>query len=267
MTGPTDTSSALDALVSGKRRVPRIVSRLPVRVKGVHDDFEGVVHDISVDGALVRIPIEEIAGAPSGPLGPAEQFALLERHFRDSFDLCFLSCDVIVEAQVVRLLVSSEDDDLRSPELALGCRFVSPLTSVQQSALSVFGECPGLEAWGEAAAQHDLRWAADPARPVTAFLLDSGDKLVGPPFVGRVRSLGRSALTVRLRGATRTDARVQLGDGPIPLRVLRGARELLQVEATLVTARYSDQPSPGVEVLLATDAPIPRAVRRHFRRV
>ncbi len=267
MTGPTDTSTALDALVSGKRRVPRIVSRLRIRVKGVHGDFEGMVHDISVDGALVRIPVSEIEGAPKGALGPAEQFALLERHFRDSFDLCFLSCDVIVEAQVVRLLVSSEEDAHGEPELALGCRFVSPLTPAQQSAIRVFGECAELEAWGEAAARYDLRWAADLARPVTAFLLDSDDKLVGPPLMGRIRALGRSALTVRLRNASRTEARMQLGDGPIPVRILRGARELMVLEATFVTARYSDQPSPGVEVLLASNIPMPRSVRRLFRRL
>ncbi|MDJ0520517.1 MAG: PilZ domain-containing protein [Planctomycetota bacterium] len=267
MTGHTDTSTALDALVSGKRRVPRIVSRLPVRVKGVHGEFEGMVHDISVDGALVRIPVAEIDGAPSGPIGPAAQFELLERHFRDSFDLCFIPSDVIVEAQVVRLLVSSDEDEVSAPELALGCRFVSPLTPRQQSQLDVFGDCPGLEPWGQAATRHDLCRAANPSKPVTAFLQDGAEDLAGPRFVGRVRAIGRAALTVRLPGATRSRARTQLGDGPFSVRIMRGSRELLAVDAQLVTARYSDQPTPGCEVLLATGKPLPRAVRRLFRAV
>ncbi len=266
MTGSTDTAAGLEALIAGKRRVPRTQVQLPVRVKGVHGEFEGEVHDISMDGALVRLPISGLTGSPDTPLGPAEQFALLERHFRDSFDLRFLSCEVIVEAQVVRLLVGTPEEISDEPQLALGCRFVSPLTVRQQEDLGLFGTGPGLEAWGEATARHAMRHASDPARPVMAFLFDGHEGTVGPRFVGLVRAIGRTALTVRIHGVSREEVRDLMSGGQVPTRVLRGARELFDADLEFVTARYCDRPSPGVEVLLAAKSALPRSVRRNFRK-
>ncbi len=256
-----EPAAALDALVSGKRRVERRPVLLPARVRGVHAEFDGTVHDLSMDGALVRVPIHDISDAGQ-PMGPAEQFALLERHFRDSFDLQFTDCDVAVEAQVVRLLVTADDDG----ELALGCSFVQPLSEGQQRSLGLLDEHGDMPAWGEATLQHELRWSADPARPTAAFLLDETAGVAGPLFVGPVTALGRSTLLVRLRGSSREEVQLHLGDGPVELRVMRGAKALFTTPVRLVTTRYSDTPAPGVDVLLTSDEPVPRSVRKHFKR-
>lgn len=261
MTLQPEPAAALDALVSGKRRVERRPVLLPARVRGVHAEFDGSVHDLSMDGALVRVPISTISDSDE-PLGPAEQFALLERHFRDSFDLQFTGSDVVVEAQVVRLLVTADDDG----ELALGCSFVQPLSEGQQRTLGLLDEDGGLPGWGEATLQHELRWSADPARPTAAFLLDETAGVAGPLFVGPVTALGRSTLLVRLRGSSREEVQLHLGDGPVELRVMRGSKALFVTPVELVTTRYSDTPPPGVDVLLACADPVPRAVRKHFRR-
>ncbi len=261
MSSAPQPAASLDALVSGKRRAARMPARLPVTLRGVQGEFAGTVRDLSMDGALVHVSVEALSG-DTEPLGPAGQFALLERHFRDSFDLAFEGCDVVAEAQVVRLLVSPADE----VELALGCRFVEPLGEGQQRQLGLLGNAGGLLGWGEAALAYELRWAAHPAWPVTAFLLDGRAEAMGPRLVGGVRALGHRALLIRLAGASREDAVGGLGDG-VAVRVLRGARELCCVEMALVAARYSDTPAPGTEIMLASAALLPRSLRRHFRRV
>jgi len=260
MSSAPHASARLDMLVSGKRRVDRLPVRLPVSLRGVQGEFEGTVHDLSMDGALVHVPVAALSGGEA-PLGPAEQFALLERHFRDSFDLQFEGRDVVVEAQVVRLLVSPD----AQVELALGCSFVHPLSEHQQTQLGLRDTSGDLLGWGEATLHHDLRWAADPARPVAAFLLNDVAVGTGPRFVGPVRALGRCALLVRLAGVAREDVVRDLGGGT-GVRVLRGARELCSAEVELVAVRYSDTPAPGTEILLATSVGLPRSLRRHFRR-
>ena len=71
--GPT-LEGSLDALVSGKRASPRHAVRIAAVVKAARGEFEAQLMDLSLDGALVRIPIEELGGVPGEPLGPAEQF-------------------------------------------------------------------------------------------------------------------------------------------------------------------------------------------------
>ena len=263
MAGPFDTSSGLDALVSGKRRVPRVAVQLSARIKAAHGEFEASVHDLSPNGALVLVPVSELPDAPEGPLGPAQQFAVLEHHFRDSFDLSFVGRGIVVETQVVRMLVSADGPE--NEELALGCQFVSPLTARQQDQLGLLQSGSELESWGEAIARHEVYLTSDPARPVAALLLEERAGVAGPPYVGAVRGVGPKALTVRLVGVTRSEAREHMGRAPVYVRILRGPRELHAVHAELIEVCYSDEPAPGVEMLFATRAALPRAVRRNFR--
>jgi len=259
--GPT-LEGSLDALVSGKRASPRHAVRIAAVVKAARGEFEAQLMDLSLDGALVRIPIEELGGVPGEPLGPAEQFGLLEGYFRDSFDVHVPSCGVVVEAQVVRLVVTTDQDD----EVELGCRFVHPLSEGQQVKLGMHADDAELMGWGEATLLHDIRWVADAARPVSSLLVDESEDACGPLFVGPVTAIGKRAILVRLWGLE-PEAAVEALAGPgMRARVMRGTTTLYESPCEPVSARYIDTPRPGVEVLLACGDAIPRPVRKRFKR-
>ncbi|MDA1194581.1 MAG: PilZ domain-containing protein [Planctomycetota bacterium] len=186
----------LDALVSGKRASPRRPVHLDAVVKAARGEFRGVLLDLSKDGALLSIPITELNLGTEGPLGPAEQFGVLEGHFRDSFDIHVPSCGVVAESQVVRLLVSME----HSEDLAMGCRFVQTLSPAQQAKLGLLDATDALTPWNEAILQHDLRWAADPARTRERTLLRrrrSRPRAAVAGLCDRARRAGRARTTVR----------------------------------------------------------------------
>ena len=262
MDGGPILEGSLDALVSGKRASPRHDVSLPAVVKAVRGQFHARLLDLSLDGARVAIPIEELGGTPGEPLGPAEQFGLLEGHFRDSFDIHVPDAGVVMEAQVVRLVVTADDED----EVELGCRFVQSLTEGQQVKLGLQGGDDALLGWGEATLLHDIRWVADPARPVSLMLVDDSEGACGPLFVGPVTAIGKRALLVRLWGLE-PDAAVAALAGPgVRARVLRGMKALQESPCEPVSVRYIDTPRPGVEVLLALGDALPRSVRKRFTR-
>ena len=252
----------LDALVSGKRAAPRHAVELPALVKAIRGEFEARIVDLSIDGALVAIPLEALGGTPGQPLGPAEQFGLLEGHFRDSFDVHVPDRGVVVEAQVVRLVVTAERDD----EVELGCRFVQSLTEAQQAKLGMHADDDGLMPWGEATLLHDIRWVADPARPVTTLLVDDSEGACGPLFVGPVTAIGKRAILVRLWGLE-PEAAVEALAGPgVRTRVMRGMTRLYESPCEPVSVRYIDSPRPGVELLLAVGDALPRPLMKRFKR-
>ena len=252
----------LDALVSGKRASPRHAVSLAARVKAVHGAFEGRLLDLSIDGARVAIPVTELGGTAGEPLGPAEQFGLLERHFRDAFDIHVPSCGVAMEAQVVRLVVTAEDQD----SVELGCRFVQSLTDHQQKQLGLPTHVEPLPAWGESLLLHDVRWAADPARPVGGLIVDGSEGTSGPRFLGAVSAIGRRAVLVQIAGLHPEEAVSELAGPGLRVRLVRGTTALGELACEPVTARYLDTPRPSVELLLALSDALPRAVRKHFAR-
>lgn len=259
--GPT-VEGSLDALVSGKRASPRHAVALPAVVKAVRGEFPGHMLDLSLDGARITIAVEALGGTPGEPLGPAEQFGLLEGHFRDSFDIHVPSCGVAMEAQVVRLVVTADDED----SVELGCRFVQSLTENQQRKLGLRGDDDALLGWADATHVHDMRWVAKPAEPVTGLLVDESEAQSGPIFLGPVSALGRRAIIVRLWGLE-PEAAVGALSGPgVRARLMKGTTVLVEADCEPVTARYIDSPRPGVEVLLALSTALPRAVRRHYRK-
>ncbi|MDA1194580.1 MAG: hypothetical protein O2894_05290 [Planctomycetota bacterium] len=73
-------------------------------------------------------------------------------------------------------------------------------------------------------------------------------------------------MLVRLFGEAREELLRTLQEPFVAARLMHGTRALLEAQTTVVTARYVDAPRPGVEVLLSTDGPLPRRVRRVFRR-
>ncbi len=256
-------AGTLDALVSGKRASPRHAVRLDAQVRAARGEFPARVLDLSLDGALLSIPLGALGGEPGQPLGPAEQFALLEGHFRDSFDLHVPSCGVVMEAQVIRLLVTGED----SGALGLGCRFVVPLSDAQQAKLGILqSQDSELLGWGEASLLHDIRLAARPECPVAALLVDQDEALTGPLFLGPVAALGKRAMIVRLWDVSSETALAALSAPGVRVRVQRGAKTLHASPCAPVSTRYIDSPRPGVEVLLACGDAVPRAVRKLFRR-
>lgn len=259
--GPT-VEGSLDALVSGKRSSPRHAVEFQAVVKAVRGSFHARVLDLSLDGARLSIALDELGGEPGKPLGPAEQFGLLEGHFRDSFDVHVPSAGVVMEAQVVRLVVTAEDED----EVELGCRFVQSLTEKQQRELGLHAESDELLGWNEATQLHDIAWIADTTRPVTSLLVDDGEGTCGPLFVGPVTALGKRAILVRLWGLE-PDAAVAALSGPgVRARLLRGTKKLYESPCEPVSARYIDTPRPGVELLLALGDALPRSVRKRFTR-
>lgn len=256
------TAASLDALVAGKRAAPRLQVRIEARVKGLQGEYPCVIHDLSQDGALVAIPVAALGHESEEPLGPADQFALLEEHFRDSFDLQMTSCGVVVEAQVVRMVVTAEQTD----DIALGCCFLEPLSEVQRQKLGLMDALDGeLASWGDATLAEPLTHAADPARPVTALLSDGDWERAGPLHLGPVAAVGRRGLVLQMWGKTREQVVGQVREG-VGVRILHGTKQLFAGGVSLVATRYIDTPRPGVEALFICRAKLPRAVRRLFRR-
>jgi hypothetical protein len=261
MGGDTDIAGSLDALVAGKRATPRVPVRMAAVIRTAREELAAVVHDVSRDGALLGLPLSALCEG-DGPVGPAEQFALLERHFRESFDLLLPGQGVVVEAQVVRLVLTADASDA----LALGCCFVEPLGEEQQRALGLRDDEAGERAsWGEATLEHGLRRVADPARPVSALLLDGTSAQAGPLHLGPVAAIGRDVLLVKLWGVSAEAVAPALAAGGFA-RVLRGSGVLLETPVELLATRYTDAPRPGLDVLLRCPDGVPRAVRRCFRR-
>lgn len=254
---------SLDALVSGKRESPRHRVAYEAIVKGARAEFPARMLDLSLDGALISIPLEALDGTPGEPLGPAEQFGLLEGHFREPFDIHVPSCGVVMEAQVVRLLVSADEGE----DVSFGCRFAHTLTESQQRKLGLRREDEdALMPWGEATLLHDIRCGAREDRPVSAMLAAEGDAILGPRFLGQVTAIGRRAILIRLPGLDREEAVGALAAPGIRARILHGSRELCESSCEPISLRYIDAPRPGVEVLLALADRLPRAVRTHFAR-
>lgn len=262
MDGGQTVEGSLDALVSGKRASPRHAVNLSAVVKAVRGEFRARMIDLSMDGALVAIPLEELGGTPGEPLGPAEQFGLLESHFRDSFDIHVPAAGVVMEAQVVRLVVTADRDD----EVGIGCRFVQSLTEAQQAKLGMDTGDDDLMGWGEATLLHDIRWSADPARPVTSLLVDDSEGTSGPLFVGPVTAIGKRAILVRLWGLEPNAAIETLAGPGVRARIMRGRTVLLESACEPVSVRYIDTPRPGVELLLAVGDDLPRALKKRFKR-
>ena len=256
------SAASLDALVAGKRAAPRRLVDVSARVKGLQGEYPAQIHDLSADGALISIPVRALGHEDGESLGPADQFALLEQHFRDSFDLVVPARGVVMEARVVRMVVSSADTD----EVALGCCFIEPLTEAQQEKLGLI-EMPaaGLVPWGEGTLTHPLTHAADPSRPITVLLSDDDDARRGPLHLGPLAALGRRGFVARLWDATRERVAAEIGGGVVA-RVMRGTKVLWEAPVALRATRYIDTPRAGVEILLVAETSLPRAVRKHFRR-
>jgi len=265
MSVPIVLTDRLDALVSGKRRTPRRAISLPVRLRGAHGEFVAVTFDVSKDGALLQMQDSELTGTGHGPLDAAEQFALTERHFRESFDIEFIDARVVVEAQLMRLSLGTNG----TGTLGLGCRFVHPLGPKRLRAIGLLESDTDDEPqgdWEVAIALHDLRLRARAGRPVTALLFDEVGVVSGPLHMGRVEAIGGSALVVRLDGVEWVDLAKDIPGEDLHVCLQRGKKVLLEVRAHCLAVRYADGPNPGAEVLLELSSKLPWGVRRFFRR-
>lgn len=265
MSVPIVVTDRLDALVSGKRRSPRRAVALPVRIKGAHGEFAAVTVDVSRDGALLRMQETELTGEGRGPLDAAEQFALTERHFRETFDIEFTEELVVVEAQLMRLCLGANDVGT----LGLGCRFVYPLGTRRRTALGLTDMDEDDDAqgdWEVAARLHDLRMRPRGTRPITALLFDDVGAVSGPVHLGRVVEAGQQALVVRLDGVEWVDVAQDIPGEDLLVCLQRGTRGILDARAHCVAVRYADGPKPGAEILLELTAKLPWGVRRFFGR-
>jgi len=262
MSVPADAPAPLAQLLAGKRISSRLPISLPVRIKALHAEFDAWVEDLSPEGAHLRLEKSSLLEEGEAVPGAAEQLALVEKHFRASFDLHFHPALVVVEAELRRLTLGTDG----SPCLGLGCHFIHPLSETQQRKLGL-GVAEGFSAlWEEAFAQAQLTYVADPSRPVAGLLLDDYAIVRGPLLLGRLTRLGRRTLVLHVQGTAPTVVAAGLTGGHPRLRLLRGAHELATVAVHCLALRYVDAPRPGTEALLELPGRPPRALRRLFGR-
>jgi len=232
-----------------------------VRIKGSQREFKAVSKDISMQGALILLPEEHLAAGDDGPLDAAAQFRLLDRHLGENFDIQFCAARMVVEARLTRFTLTTDRDGF----LGLGCHFLYPLSEKQACALGLREEQELTDPeWEVSVCLLDVRRDSDPARPLTALLLDANEAVSGPAFLGPVLQAGRRALVVRLDGVSPDQARERLSDSELRVCLTRGTKRLLEVPADFVAVRYVDGARPGTDVLLALSQRLPRAAWRHF---
>lgn len=244
----------LRAFLSGKRSAPRVPIDVPVYLGGHHGPLEGGTVDLSLGGAMVYLPIGDLRQVTDSE----DIFVCVQEHLGGSFDLRFDRAQVVLEAEVVRLVMRPDDPD----HIYLGVRFVHDPTPAQISALGL-GEIDG----------------ADPSLPLEALPLIPREGAptwavihggtLGTqhaPFQGDVIAMGERALGLRLEQTSTAAVSRWLGRGALDVILLRDGRTLWQTKGDLLAARYLDRRVGTVEVgVLVAEHP-PRRVRRGFRR-
>lgn len=264
MSAVETSSERFDALVSGKRVSVRLPVTIGVRLKAAERDFEAVAKDLSMQGALILLPEQQLESVQGQSLDPAAQFALIDRHLGKSFDIQFHEAQVVVEARLVRFTLSCENEG----NLGLGCELVHPFTDTQARALGLMGEDEDLGPdWDVSVGVHDVRRACDPARPLTALLRDANEIDNSAVFLGPVALAGRRAIVVRVEGTLPGEVGAGLTDLELQVCLARGTKQMTQLAATPVALRYVDGRRPTTDVLLSLSQRLPRAVWRCFKRV
>jgi hypothetical protein len=251
----------LDALLSGKRLSRRRDVEMPVRIKAVRREFEALARDLSEGGVLLEVSHEELAGAPGAALGPAEQFDLIETHFRDSFDVQFTRQGVVVETTLVRMSVRPEAPNA----VYFGCEFTHPLSEDLQSRLGVPIPHVGVPAWNKVPHLKDLP-PGMPEQPMHLLVFDGANNVAGPRYMGPIVAIGGDALVLRVENTSCEDVTHGLAGRELRIQVMRGARTLWASAATLLATRFVDGPRQGAEVALSTRERPTRKVRRLLRR-
>jgi hypothetical protein len=252
----------LDAMLSGKRRHLRRRLDLPLRIKGVHREFEGRARDLSEGGALIELTQAELAGEPGASLRPAEQLALIETHFRDSFDVQFPEQGVVIEAALVRMTVRPDAPEL----LLLGCQFAYPISENLQMRLGAPPPALGLPAWEQVEELERLTHVGDPAQPASLLVFDGTEEQAGPNALGTLTGLFGRALVARIGGTTCDDLTGRLAGRDLCAQVRRGARVVWEGPAKLLALRFRDDHGGSVEIALACDRAPGRRVRRLLRK-
>ena len=240
----------LRAFLSGKRGAPRIEVELRTLLRGANTEVEGRTMDISEGGALVCVQRGAL-GLDEGD-GELGTLRFVDTEWSDGFDIVFVDRDVVVEANVVRLVHSRDNDDL-----FLGCRFAHPLTSTQELALGLIDEAPGTEEPQVPRPTSVMPWVAG-SKPVAVLIYV--DPSQGPRYVGSLVAAGGSALAVEVEG-TREEVRAALRE-QISFDVRLGTALLWSSAATLASVRFLDRPGGGAEVVLLANGKVPRRLRR-----
>lgn len=253
----------LAAFLSGKRASPRHLVSLDAVLLGPEVEVPVRLVDVSIGGTLIAIREVDMPGCDLDD--PMRHLAVIERHFRDGFDLRILEAGVVVEADLIRLTLRPGEEG----SVFLGCRFRAPLSKRQQHELGIAAEeMQDVDmAWDQDFVSSGPSWVPGPGSTRWIMLYDGSADLAGPRFVAEVRSLGKKALIVHLAGADLADVGDRLSDASwIGFRMMRGSKSLWQSQARLVGARYVETGVPGVELCLETRLAPPRAARRGYRK-
>ncbi len=257
----------LRAFLSGKRKSERHVVSLPLTISGVEAEFNATAVDLSDGGVLACIAESELQAVSSGKSG--DYLGAIQNNFRDGFDVHFTSCQVVLEAELVRMSVQPGEEGV----MFLGCRFRHEVSQEQRAILGLAGTViteDGVDVmptWLEVAPMEHMPFEPRPGRQTYALVYDQSDHLAGPRYAARVTGLGEAALGIRIDHVDLSNVTRRLGNGSqFKVSIVQGSKQLWESAATLVAARYLDTPGGGVEVaLLASDAP-GRAVTKHFRK-
>lgn len=243
---PSASSSELWSFLWGKRRSRRHGVSLGTTLASGGRSAACEALDLSLHGALLRVPSSELAGGPGAD--DSSSLAAIENLLGNGFDLEFPT-HVRVYARMVRIAWRPGDDEA----VYVGCEFVEPLDDQAIERLGLASHhCPP-EVGVTTPPAPMMSYVPDPKRPLTLSVLDTSGL---PLFTGPLVGIEGSALATEFTSIDPTALVARLSGQAHAISVGYPGAKPWTSQAYLLAVRLLDGQHDGVEVVLsATKSP------------